>query len=1157
MPKNVNSKSWSLSTSGGRKHSNPTNAITAPTLTFTSSTINSITFSISGGSNATGWVLQYKTSIGSWGTGGTTLTVGDQSYTITSLSQNTTYDIRIKCTNTYYTVYSSTLSPATQIDTSAPVAPTLTAGSPNSTSLQFTISGGSNATSWAVQYKLASDSSWTTYGSSITVGATLYTLSGLTSSTAYNIRIHTTNAYGSTDSNIISATTNAPVVTTAAISVSGNQLVSSSGQTIQLRGWNIAGNEYAPIQGWSPTDPSGGNSPPAHVYSDWKVNCVRIPLNEAAWNNTWTYDTDGKLHVSDPGQNYRTSIIAHVAAAKSNGAFVILDLHWTSPSNIAPMQQDCMANYDNSIPFWTSVANTFKGDTSVMFELFNEPTLGQQNGTLQPARTGTATGGSGTTLVDNTKSWKINQFAGGTLKNTTTGDQSTIISNTPTTLTTTGNSGTVSGNGYQITAPFVTLMEGGYVDQAIGNSNNSTYRQINMVDLSAYTGVNLWPGDTITQGGTTATVIGYDPTNSKVYFKDWSGSFSTGSLNRTAGRKGATLISRSLSQAPSVSSGTAADLVSNNYNNRWRSSGTVNGQYCSFYIGDKVSAGLRNVTLFWMQDATYGFRPDLTGGGTYYNCPGSYQIRVNTAGAGARPTSGWYTIETITGNKYTKRMHTVSMTGDWKWVEIYFTASEGSAGNSDIEIKCDLYDSTYGLPNSVLIIGDSISANSLLYKNQGNATSAFPDLANAAGGWAAGDYPLMVNGGIPGWSCSNWLGLIDEVLTLFPTRFVEFAMGTNDSGDGTQGALTAWSANILTLSNKVKALGRTVLWDTIPYAADLQHGSNTVNYNTALAAVITSNPWIMNGVNRYALGNITQGSIDPIHPSDPGISQLRSAYATFYSSLSLNITATISNANATWRIAGMQEMLNAVRAAGATNVCMVSGNGWNDDLSGVLANIPTDSASNLAVAWHPYPPTQKIKAATITAGGNGYAVGNTVKFARPSNACLKKATATIDSISSGGVVTGISFADDESRGLFLQNHLPTGNLVQESSTGGGTGLQISVPSGTGIGWDNQGSQWSMPANWPTVQTIMQTYPLVCTETGEVTYPGASGSQWITDITTWADTYGAGVIFWQINAAGWYDFEHSKEGENVLTKDKEGTPADGYGVTAYNWLYNHA
>ena len=141
--------------------------------------------------------------------------------------------------------------------------------------------------------------------------------------------------------------------------------------------------------------------------------------------------------------------------------------------------------------------------------------------------------------------------------------------------------------------------------------------------------------------------------------------------------------------------------------------------------------------------------------------------------------------------------------------------------------------------------------------------------------------------------------------------------------------------------------------------------------------------------------------------------------------------------------------------------------------------------------------------------------------------------------------------------MFLQNHLPTGNLVQESSTGGGTGLQISVPSGTGIGWDNQGSQWSMPANWPTVQTIMQTYPLVCTETGEVTYPGASGSQWITDITTWADTYGAGVIFWQINAAGWYDFEHSKEGENVLTKDKEGTPADGYGVTAYNWLYNHA
>ena len=77
-----------------------------------------------------------------------------------------------------------------------------------------------------------------------------------------------------------------------------------------------------------------------------------------------------------------------------------------------------------------------------------------------------------------------------------------------------------------------TLMEGGYVDMAIGYD---PYAQIKMIDLSSYVGVNLWPGDTISKGGVTAKVIGYDPVNSKVYFKDWSGSFTTGTgLTRTA-----------------------------------------------------------------------------------------------------------------------------------------------------------------------------------------------------------------------------------------------------------------------------------------------------------------------------------------------------------------------------------------------------------------------------------------------------------------------------------------------------------------------------------------------------------------------------------------------------------------------------------------------
>ena len=53
---------------------------------------------------------------------------------------------------------------------------------------------------------------------------------------------------------------------------------------------------------------------------------------------------------------------------------MILDLHWTAPNAFGcPQGQGAMPDADNTVAFWTSVANTFKGNPAVMFELFNEP----------------------------------------------------------------------------------------------------------------------------------------------------------------------------------------------------------------------------------------------------------------------------------------------------------------------------------------------------------------------------------------------------------------------------------------------------------------------------------------------------------------------------------------------------------------------------------------------------------------------------------------------------------------------------------------------------------------------------------------------------------------------------------------------------------------
>lgn len=52
--------------------------------------------------------------------------------------------------------------------------------------------------------------------------------------------------------------------------------------------------------------------------------------------------------------------------------------------------------------------------------------------------------------------------------------------------------------------------------------------------------------------------------------------------------------------------------------------------------------------------------------------------------------------------------------------------------------------------------------------------------------------------------------------------------------------------------------------------------------------------------------------------------------------------------------AGMQELVDAVRGTGATNVILLGGVEYSAGLSGWLANRPTDPAGNLAASWHVY-----------------------------------------------------------------------------------------------------------------------------------------------------------------------------------------------------------
>jgi endoglucanase len=56
-----------------------------------------------------------------------------------------------------------------------------------------------------------------------------------------------------------------------------------------------------------------------------------------------------------------------------------------------------------------------------------------------------------------------------------------------------------------------------------------------------------------------------------------------------------------------------------------------------------------------------------------------------------------------------------------------------------------------------------------------------------------------------------------------------------------------------------------------------------------------------------------------------------------------------------WNAVGMQALVDAVRATGATNPIMVGGLGWANDLSGWLTHMPQDPEQALIASWHSYP----------------------------------------------------------------------------------------------------------------------------------------------------------------------------------------------------------
>jgi endoglucanase len=149
--------------------------------------------------------------------------------------------------------------------------------------------------------------------------------------------------------------------------VVGNHIENSDGATVHLRGVNRSGTEYQCMKGGALIFDGPATLAAIGTMATWKVNAVRIPLNEACWLRI-----NGAVEASS-GDNYKRAIVGYVNLLHMYNIVPILDLHWVGPGTALADRLQPMPDADHSPTFWADVARTFADDDGVIFELFNEP----------------------------------------------------------------------------------------------------------------------------------------------------------------------------------------------------------------------------------------------------------------------------------------------------------------------------------------------------------------------------------------------------------------------------------------------------------------------------------------------------------------------------------------------------------------------------------------------------------------------------------------------------------------------------------------------------------------------------------------------------------------------------------------------------------------
>lgn len=253
----------------------------------------------------------------------------------------------------------------------------------SSWSLTFDFAGGQKVTQgWNAKWSqsgttvtAANESYNGSLGSGASVSAGFIASSSGSNTAPTSFKLNGTVCNAGTEPSPTPDPTNPEDTAPPVLRVSGNKLVDANGGTRRLLGVNRSGGEFMCVQGRGIFDGPVDDAS-VKAIADWKANTVRIPLNEECWLGL------SNINPAYAGANYINAVKDLVARVKAHGMTPVVELHWTygqytgnsaGCSDVHASCQKPMPDMQYTPAFWTSVANTFKGDRAVVFDLFNEP----------------------------------------------------------------------------------------------------------------------------------------------------------------------------------------------------------------------------------------------------------------------------------------------------------------------------------------------------------------------------------------------------------------------------------------------------------------------------------------------------------------------------------------------------------------------------------------------------------------------------------------------------------------------------------------------------------------------------------------------------------------------------------------------------------------